>query len=622
MRRVWALWACFMVAKVAAVALRLADGPAEGLLSWRTPLALLHEDSLLLLAFGFLDGVASLLARQAGPRVGRAASAASWVLVAVVVAWTALNVPVARTLGTPLTHPMLAAVGGALGDSITHYLTAGNVLAMVAVAGAALLGALAAGRAPQRWLTLGLALSFAPALVLGPAALASVQTWGLERNAVTTLFRTTLRDRLGATTHVQPPTEPAGLPPEGPARDLTRLRGEARGKSVIWVVLESTGARFLSPWGRGPHGEDPMPHLTELLERALIFDAAYAAYPESIKGLWSYLCSGYPVASTDARRYAADRLPATCAPRPFDAAGYATALFHSGRFVYLGMSHIVRDRGFDRLADAGDIGGEHVSSFGTDDAATARALLDWIDGLSPGAPFVAFYMPIAGHHPYRSPGTGPRPFPQATERDAYINDLYAGDAALGALRDGLRRRGLLQDVVWVVMGDHGEAFGEHEGNLAHSLQIWEENVHVPLAFVVPGALNAPMRAPQVTSLVDVLPTLASLVGLEPAPDWRGHDRLAPLAGTARFYVDHGVWQMGLRQDRWKFILDAERRRGRLYDLQADPGETRDLAEQYPERARRYTADLEAWHAESTRRLSDASEGPDAAGEESAPDAAE
>jgi lipoteichoic acid synthase len=596
-----ALWSALVAAKACVVALRVADGGGAGLVSWLAPLGLLSEDAQALVGLGLLDAAWTWLTSRLD-RTRRPGQAVAWLVVAAVVAWSALNVPVARVLSTPLTHAMLAAVGGALGDSIRSYLTPANIGAMAAVVAAAALAVVGLRSARPRRLLAGLALTVAPPLVLGPRALESLEPYGMERDAVATLVRTTLRESFGADSQLDPSAGARTLPDEGPALDLRHLAGAGRGKSVIWVVLESTGARFLSPWGTAPGGQDPMPNLMALLRQAVIFDSAYAAYPESIKGLWSYLCGAYPAAATSAERYAADRLPATCAAQPFSEAGYATALFHSGRFVYLGMRHVVDARGFDALQDAGDIGGEFVSSFGTDDASTARALMAWLATLPEHKPFMALYMPIAGHHPYRSPGKGPRPFPQRTERDAYINDLFAGDAALGELRAAIDRAGLGDEVVWVIMGDHGEAFGEHEGNLAHSLYIWEENVHVPLAFVVPGAVTSQVRAPQVASLVDALPTLAALMGLPAAADWQGEDRLAPRPGVARFYTDHGTWQMGLRQDRWKYILDVESGRGRLYDLQADPGETRDLASDHPERAAAYEADLRAWHAASSARI--------------------
>src|SRR5207249_7216098 len=90
-------------------------------------------------------------------------------------------------------------------------------------------------------------------------------------------------------------------------------------------------------------------------------------------------------------------------------AGYETALFHSGRFMYLGMKELLSQSGFARLEDAGDIGGNRNSSFGIDETATVRRVLRWIDSLPRGRRFLVAYLPIAGHHPYASVERGPFP---------------------------------------------------------------------------------------------------------------------------------------------------------------------------------------------------------------------
>ena len=163
------------------------------------------------------------------------------------------------------------------------------------------------------------------------------------------------------------------------------------------------------------------------------------------------------------------------------------------------------------------------------------------------------------------------------------------------LIDGLDARGLGQNTLWVISGDHGEAFGQHPGNVVHSLFIYEENVHVPLIIVAPGLTDRePMRrAPQIASLIDVAPTALALLGIAAPAGWQGRSLLEPIAGAARFHTDHGSWQTGLRHDRWKYILDRDRGSGRLFDLRADPGELTDVAARFPERAARYRADLEA-----------------------------
>src|SRR5207253_10851028 len=114
--------------------------------------------------------------------------------------------------------------------------------------------------------------------------------------------------------------------------DLGGYRASASGFSVITIVLESTAGQYLRPYGAAA---DPMPTVTALASHALVFDNAYAVYPESIKGLFSTLCGRYPMFGIDAEHHA--DLPCASTAQQLRAAGYHTAMFHSGRFRYLGM---------------------------------------------------------------------------------------------------------------------------------------------------------------------------------------------------------------------------------------------------------------------------------------------
>jgi arylsulfatase A-like enzyme len=201
------------------------------------------------------------------------------------------------------------------------------------------------------------------------------------------------------------------------------------------------------------------------------------------------------------------------------------------------------------------------------------ALLRWIDQRP--EPFFAVYMPIAGHHPYHAPGDGPRPFAERSERDEYLNDLHTGDEAFGRLREGLRQRGLDQRTLYFVAGDHGEAFREHPGNVAHALFLYEENVRVPLLVAGPGLLHG-RRVPQIVSLIDLAPTTLALLGLPLPIGQEGRSALAPDARVARFHTDQAMRRAGLVDGTWKLLRD-ETGRTQLYDLARDPDERRDLA---------------------------------------------
>jgi arylsulfatase A-like enzyme len=258
------------------------------------------------------------------------------------------------------------------------------------------------------------------------------------------------------------------------------------------------------------------------------------------------------------------------------------------------MQGILEQRGFSELHDAESIGGAYASSFGTDDASTAARVLDFVDGVPKGQPFFAVYSPIAGHHPYRTPGPRQEPFAGVTEFDHYRNDLFTGDLALGRIVDGLRDRGLFERTLFVVVGDHGEAFAQHPGNFAHTLYLYEENVRVPFIVAAPGLFPQTVRAPQIVSLVDLAPTTLALLGLSAPISYQGRSGLDPIAGMAVFFTEHDLLKVGLRHGRFKLIHEQEHARLRLYDLAADPGERHDLAAAEPSRAELYRSWLLRW----------------------------
>jgi phosphoglycerol transferase MdoB-like AlkP superfamily enzyme len=532
--------------------------------------------------------------------VARVVERALWLPYLTMALLSAASVPIARQLSTPLTYPMLQATGGALLDSILAYLTATNLAAVVLVLAVASALPVLLGRAPipRRVVSRSIAVALALCVVLGFLGRAHMDALGLYRNPLITLVASTWAEHRGAS----PPAHAGEVAGEGLAVDLRELSGRAKGHNVIWVILESAGARYFRLYGAK---QDATPNLTAFAEQAIVFESAYAVCPMSIKALFSSICSRPPAAHTPIERYTQERTPCTSVAQVFRDAGYRTALVHSGWFAYLGMAGVVHDRGFDSLLDAGDVGGKHTTSFGVDEAASVARALEIIDSVPKGQPFFLLYMPIAGHHPYHSPGEGPRPFDTGVRGAAhglpeYLSDLHRGDQALGTLIAEIDKRGLRDRTLWAFVGDHGEAFQQH-GNFAHGQFIWEEDMHVPLVFIAPGLMRAQRRAPQVASAIDVVPTLLDLAGLPIPAGYRGRSLLAADPGVARLYADQSHDLLGLRTGRWKLIVDLGTNKSALFDLRDDPLETRDLSAREPQRVRRYAEDLRAW-AERERGL--------------------
>jgi arylsulfatase A-like enzyme len=286
--------------------------------------------------------------------------------------------------------------------------------------------------------------------------------------------------------------------------------------------------------------------------------------------------------------------PCVSLARVLGDAGYRTALFHSGRFGYLGMEALIAAHGFHTREDAGAIGGNVESSFGVDEPATVARMLEWIDQQDHARPFFLLYMPIAGHHPYAS--AAPGPFAGDGDLIAYKNALHDADAALAALMAGLDARSLAGDTLIVVVGDHGEAFGQHPGNYGHTLFVYDENVRVPLIVAVPGRTSGGIQARQIGSVLDVAPTLLDLAGVPAPAGYQGASLLQPPGRLTFFFTDYALGWAGLRDGCWKYLLEIDAGRSKLFDVCADPAETRDRARESSLRVLEYERRVLAWLA--------------------------
>jgi len=547
-------------------------------LSWWSPIAYVWQDAAIALAFAAVEPLLS-----SRPRL-------LWTIYGVLTLYAAMTVPVVRVLSTPLTWAMWRAARGPLADSIWYYATPGSIATVLLLVAAAGIVPSLARRIPSRFVVGPLIACVA----LGPAAASRIDTIGLERNAWTALVSTAM-PQLSARTPND--WQRSGFAPVA-HEDLDAFRAVAAGRNIILVSLESTAAQYLGLYGAQP---DVMPNLTRLAASGIVFDRAYAAYPESIKGLYSVLCSAYPAFDVTVDSYAS--APCRSLPAALSERGYATALFHSGRFMYLGMEAVIRHRGYDTLADAGDIGGNRHSSFGVDEPSTVRRMLEWIDAQGSGRPFFLTYLPIAGHHPYESSEAGP--FDERDEFGRYRNALREGDAALGTLISGVQQRGLAEQTVWIVFGDHGEAFGQHEGNYGHTFSLYEENVRVPLLIAAPRRGLALRRSHRVVSLVDIAPTVLDLAGLPVPPIYQGQSMLAPGARMAFFFADYSRGLLGLRDGSLKAIYAIDSGRSSLFDLDADPLERVNIADRFPDRVGWYVQNLKGWSAAQKQRLASA-----------------
>jgi arylsulfatase A-like enzyme len=199
---------------------------------------------------------------------------------------------------------------------------------------------------------------------------------------------------------------------------------------------------------------------------------------------------------------------------------------------------------------------------------------DWLDGDGRGTPELAAVLDRAPAEYHRGL--------------AYADRVFS--RTMGAL-DALS---LPADTVFVVVGDHGEALGEH-GTLSHGRLLYDEFVRVPLVVRAPGRLPAARVVEGSCGLVDVMPTLLALAGAPAEPSLDGRSLLPLAAGEERGHPvfaseDRNVITptyaymlrvVSVRTEAAKFLITYEpATQGilgtELYDLVADPRETTPL----------------------------------------------
>ncbi len=363
-------------------------------------------------------------------------------------------------------------------------------------------------------------------------------------------------------------------------------RDDETPRHLVVITLDTTRADRLGCYGRPDAGT---PALDALAERGLRFERAYTATPLTLPSHVTIFSGLYPprtgIHVNEQRelkpgvRLLAERL----AEEGFYTAAAVGAYPVSGRTPM--------GRGFqrfdDRLEDPRNPAGLERDAGLVVDAALAqvehrgeRRMLLWVHLFDP-------------HDPYEPPA----PFRDRFPDDPYQGEIARVDAALARLFDGLQASLGDEPLLIAVVGDHGEALGEH-GEPTHGFFIYESTTRVPWIIAGPGVPRGRVET-QPVQTVDLLPTVLSLLELAPPPTLDGIPLIldrSPLE-PRRVYLEsqlprlHFGWSaLSGAVDRWYKYVSAPR--SELYDLRDDPLETVNIVGDLPDEA----SELEAWAA--------------------------
>ena len=199
---------------------------------------------------------------------------------------------------------------------------------------------------------------------------------------------------------------------------------------------------------------------------------------------------------------------------------------------------------------------------------------------------VLFYAQPMNVHQFARNGV-PSPTSQGWQSPAGMNprityEVHWVDSCLGGFFAYLKRRGLYENSIIVVTSDHGDATGEF-GRTSHSTSIWPEIMRVPLIIRLPKEMRERMvhDDSRVSSLIDVTPTLYSLLGHGPIEDNPQYGR--PLLAETRAELDRypqrdlllasdvrAVYGMLAQNGRYLYVTYDSPAQSYLFDLLADP----------------------------------------------------
>jgi arylsulfatase A-like enzyme/cytochrome c-type biogenesis protein CcmH/NrfG len=364
------------------------------------------------------------------------------------------------------------------------------------------------------------------------------------------------------------------------------LRAEA--PNIIFITVDTTRSDRMGFLGSK---KGLTPNLDIVARQGVVFEQAYSQAPLTPVSHATIFTGTYPQfhTVTDFGHPLPALLPFL--PEILKKSGY-----HTGAFI----GSLILDPkasmapGFDRGFDVFDAGfhPKHAPGETRYDTVERRAgevvqrAITWLSKQHP-SPFFIWLHLYDPHAPYDPPP----PF-DARYKDPYDGEIAYADASLGKLFTYLRQHGLYERSLIVMMSDHGESLGAH-GEAMHGIFLYDETIHVPLLFKLPSSLLAGRRVSSRVRLVDVAPTLLSMLSLPLPPTFQGESLVSLMKATpkttsvdlpAYAETDYPHRAFGwsalrsLREGKYLFIRSPKTE---LYDQSQDKTDQRNLVASSP-----------------------------------------
>ncbi len=358
----------------------------------------------------------------------------------------------------------------------------------------------------------------------------------------------------------------------------SRGKKGAEGMNLLIITLDTMRADRIGAYG---YEKANTPHLDDLAKNGIMFADCYSPVPVTLPAHCSIFTGRYPLGHRvrDNGTFLLSDAEITLAEMMKNK-GYDTYAVVAS-FVLLAKFGL--NQGFsvyDDSLDANELLRNFYSEI-TADIVYAK-FEQWFRNREEKSFFawVHFYDP---HLPYAPPE-------EYRVGKNILDDLYDGEVAftdfyVGKIIQDLENDDMLKNTLIVIVGDHGEAFGEHQ-EYGHSVFCYEENLKVPLIFYNPRLFLEGFVVENRVSLIDIMPSLLEMYGLDTPPMVQGKSFAKMLAGKKErgersFYIEsmYGKESLGwaplagVIDGPYKYISLPE---PELYDLEKDNREKKNL----------------------------------------------
>ena len=182
----------------------------------------------------------------------------------------------------------------------------------------------------------------------------------------------------------------------------------------------------------------------------------------------------------------------------------------------------------------------------------------------------------------------------------YLSVITALDGHIGRLIEALKTQGMYDNTLFVFASDQGLAMGSH--GLMGKQNLYDAGMKAPLFMAGPGVPAGQTDA--LAYLLDIFPTICDLVGAKIPAGLDGRSLKPALSAQSpgvrdSLFLAYRDVQRAVRDDRYKLIRYPQVNVTQLFDLQEDPDEMKNLAQDpsQAERIKQLTASLQAWQKE-------------------------